>query len=86
MSIRASNADTPAAASPGACKTSSPNAGGITWKQAMAEADEFRLPLRLLRTGVEFVIAGGKDMGILLDLTSPERKILKQTFGLTESE
>ena len=56
------------------------------WEQAAVDADEFRLPLRLLRTGVEFVIAGGKDRGILLDLTTPERKILKQTLGLAESE
>lgn len=50
------------------------------------DVDEFCLPLRLLRTGVEFVIAGGKDLGILLDLTSPERKILKQTFELEDGE
>ena len=58
----------------------------IAWEQATADVDEFRLPLRLLRTGVEFVIAGGKDTGILLDLTSPERQILKQALGLEESK
>jgi hypothetical protein len=55
-----------------------------SWDQAAEGVDEFRLPLRLLRTGIDFLIAGGKDEGILLRLTSAEREILKQAFGLAE--
>jgi len=54
------------------------------WEQAAASVDEFRLSLRLLRTGVDFVKAGGKDPGILLSLTAAERQILKQALGLAE--
>lgn len=45
-----------------------------------------RLAVRLLRTGIDFVKAGGKDRGILLAVTSAERAILAQTFGLAETE
>ena len=56
------------------------------WEQAAASVDEFRLSVRLLRTGVDFVKAGGKDPGILLDLTSAEREILKQSLGLSGTD
>jgi tetratricopeptide (TPR) repeat protein len=56
------------------------------WELASVAVHEFRLSLRLLQTGIAFVKAGGKDSGILLDLTSPEREILKQAFGLAEAE
>lgn len=52
------------------------------WQVAAGDAPEFKLPLRLLRTGVEFVKSGGKEEGILLDLTSPERSVLRQALGL----
>jgi tetratricopeptide (TPR) repeat protein len=55
------------------------------WEQAAASAPDFRLSVRLLRTGVEYVKAGGNDPGILLALTSPERAILEQALGLTNS-
>ena len=58
----------------------------LAWEQAAASVPGFRLSVRLLRTGINFVKAGGKDPGILLDLTSPERAILKQALGLTETE
>ncbi len=54
------------------------------WEHAAAGVAEFRLPLRLMRTGTEFLIAGGHDPGILLRLTSAEREILKQALGVTE--
>lgn len=53
------------------------------WQRAAGDAPEFKLPLRLLRTGIEFVKSGGKEEGILLDLTSPERSILRQALGLS---
>ena len=43
-----------------------------------------RVSTRLLRTGVDFVKAGGKNPGILLDLTSTERSIVQQALGLAE--
>jgi hypothetical protein len=55
------------------------------WEQTAGDLDEFRLPLRLLRVGIDFVISGGKDQGILLTLTSPEREILNQALGLSEA-
>ena len=58
----------------------------LAWEQAAASVPGFRLSVRLLRTGINFVKAGGKDPGILLDLTSPERAILKQALGLAETE
>jgi DNA polymerase III delta prime subunit len=54
------------------------------WEEAAGDLDEFRLPLRLLRVGTDFVISGGKDSGILLTLTSPERAILKQALGFSD--
>lgn len=51
------------------------------WEQTSGGLDEFRLPLRLLRVGIDFIIAGGKDLGVLLTLTSAEREILKQALG-----
>lgn len=47
---------------------------------------DFRLSLRSLRTAVNYAKAGGKAPGILLDLTSTERAILEQAFGLVESD
>jgi tetratricopeptide (TPR) repeat protein len=52
------------------------------WEKAASDTAEFGLPLRLLRTGIDFVIGGGKDQAILLHLTSAERKILRQALGL----
>jgi hypothetical protein len=54
----------------------------LAWEQAAESAPEFRLSVRLLRTGINFVKAGGNQPGILLDLTSPERTILTQALGL----
>jgi len=58
----------------------------LAWEQAAESVPEFRLSIRLLRTGVNFIKAGGKDPGILLDLTSTERSILEQALGLAEKE
>ncbi len=52
------------------------------WEQAAESVPDFRLSVRLLRTGIDYVKAGGKDPGILLALTSPERAILEQALGL----
>ena len=54
------------------------------WEQAAESVPDFHLSVRLLRTGIDYVKAGGKDPGILLALTSPERAILEQALGLAE--
>lgn len=56
------------------------------WAQASVTVPDFRLSIRLLRTGIDHVKAGGKDPGVLLALTSPERAILKQALGLAETD
>ena len=56
------------------------------FERAAESVPDFRLSVRLLRTGVDYLKAGGKDPGILLDLTSPERAILEQSLGLAEKE
>ena len=55
----------------------------MAWEQAAADIPDFRLSLRLLRIGIDFLKSGGQDRGILLTLTSPERAILEQALGLT---
>jgi hypothetical protein len=57
----------------------------LAWEEAAKDLPDFRLTLRLLRTGIAFLQAGGQDRGILLDLTAPERRILEQTFGFPDS-
>jgi len=54
------------------------------WQQAAGDAPEFKLPLRILRVGIDFVKSGGRDEGILLDLTSTERSLLTQALGLPQ--
>ncbi len=55
------------------------------WEQAAESVPGFRLSVRLLRTGIDYVKAGGNDAGILLALTSPERAILEQALGLASA-
>lgn len=50
------------------------------WEHAAGGSAEFKLPLRLLRTGIRFVKSGGKDQGVLLDLTASERTLLRQAL------
>ena len=56
----------------------------LAWEKAAESVPEFRLSVRLLRTGINFVKASGNQPGILLDLASPERAILEQALGLAE--
>lgn len=68
-----------------------PNADNLdqwlsAWEQAAAGAPGFQLPLRLLQTGIEFIKSGGKDDGVLLDLSSTERSILRQALGLANED
>ena len=52
------------------------------WEQAAIAVPDFRLSIRLLRTAINFIKAGGKDRGVLLDLASTERSIVEQALGL----
>jgi len=52
------------------------------WEKAGKEIDGLRLPLRIFRTGVDFLKSGGDDHGILLNLNQEERKILEQVLDL----
>ena len=56
------------------------------WEEASEGAEELALPLRLMRTGIDFLKQGGTDESILLTLTSPEREILRQALGLSNPE
>lgn len=60
-------------------------AWALAWEQAAEMVPEFRLSVRLLRTGINFVKAGGKDRGVLLDLKATERAILEQALGFAEA-
>ena len=57
-----------------------------SWEQAAESVDAFRLSVRLLRTGIDFVKARGKDPGILFSLTSAERAILEQALGVEKKD
>jgi len=52
------------------------------WEEAGQDSDGFRLPLRIFRTGIDFLKAGGTDPGILLDLNQENRRLLEQVFEL----
>ena len=52
------------------------------WEDAGRDIDAFRVPLRIFRTGIDFLKAGGKDLTILLDLNQEERRILEQALAL----
>ncbi len=56
----------------------------LVWQEAAQGNEDAKLFLRLLRIGIEFLKSGGKDAGILLTLTTPERRILEQAFGIEE--
>ena len=52
------------------------------WEEAGRDIEAFRVPLRIFRTGIDFLKAGGKDLTILLDLNQEERRILEQALAL----
>ncbi len=54
----------------------------LAWEEAAVRFPDFRLSMRLLRTGVDYVKAGGKEPGVLLSLPSTERAIIEQALGL----
>ncbi|WP_426994058.1 ArsR family transcriptional regulator [Methylomonas sp. CM2] len=55
------------------------------WEASGTNSEALKLPLRLLRTGIDFLKSGAQDRSVLLDLNQEERQILVQTFGLEEA-
>lgn len=55
------------------------------WEAAGACSEALKLPLRLLRTGIDFLKTGAKGRSVLLNLNQEERQVLVQTFGLEEA-
>jgi tetratricopeptide (TPR) repeat protein len=57
------------------------------WEAAGAEHPDMRLPLRLMRVGIAYLKTKPRDEGVLLDLQSEERRLVRQALGLAlESE
>jgi tetratricopeptide (TPR) repeat protein len=51
------------------------------WENQAQKHQELELPVRLLRTGVDYFVAG-EDASVLLELPQEERRILAQVLGL----
>ena len=51
------------------------------WEVVCQDIKALQLPLRIFRTGINFLKSGGKDRTLLLDLNQEERKILEQALG-----
>ena len=54
------------------------------WLEVGAGHAALEVPLRIFRSGIEYLIRG--DEKVLLDLVAVERKILRQALGLEEAE
>lgn len=56
------------------------------WSKTRDKAEQdivgLEIPLRILRTGIDFLKSGGEKREILLDLNSEERQILEQALDL----
>ncbi|MFK5986789.1 MAG: tetratricopeptide repeat protein [Pseudomonadota bacterium] len=57
---------------------------GRSWENALKNTDALLLPLRIFRTGIDFLKTGGADRNILLNLHQEERKFLEQALQLKE--
>ena len=53
------------------------------WEELGADYEELKLPLRLFRVGIEYLLQ--KDEAALLDLVESERRIVRQALRLDES-
>ena len=52
------------------------------WKAAASEHEAMRLPLRLLRVGIDYIKTQPRDEGVLLQLPKEERALARQALGL----
>lgn len=55
------------------------------WEASGAAIVELRLPLRLLKTGIEYLKTTPRDRSILLQLPIEERTLVEQTLGLAKN-
>lgn len=51
-------------------------------QQSVAGLREFEIPLRLFRCGIRYLISGKEAE--FVELIKPERRLLRQVFGLPE--
>ena len=61
------------------------NAWHAVWAERTDKYPEFALPVRLLRTGIDFFVSE-RDEAVLLNLPDEERRILSQALGLEKRE
>lgn len=54
------------------------------WEAVGTNSEALKLPLRLLRTGIDYLKTGAQDRSVLLDLNQEERQILAQAFRIGE--
>jgi tetratricopeptide (TPR) repeat protein len=52
------------------------------WESAASEHEAMRLPLRLLRAGIDYIKTQPRDEGVLLQLPKEERALVRQALGL----
>jgi hypothetical protein len=52
------------------------------WESAASEHKAMRLPLRLLRVGIDYLKTQPRDEGVLLQLPKEERALARQALGL----
>ena len=52
------------------------------WESAATDHEPMRLPLRLLRVGIDYLASQPKDEGKLLQLPEEERSLLRQALSL----
>ncbi len=52
------------------------------WQAAAADQPALALPLRLLRAGIDYLTGEPRDQGVLLQLPSEERALVRQALGL----
>jgi tetratricopeptide (TPR) repeat protein len=56
-----------------------------TWVAACQDKPAFAPAMRILRTGADFIIAGGDDLTVLAELNQEEREVLRQALDLEEA-
>ncbi|MGO8677581.1 MAG: ArsR family transcriptional regulator [Limisphaerales bacterium] len=56
------------------------------WESAASEHEAMRLPLRLLRAGIDFLKTQPRDEGVLLQLPKEERALARQALGLAPED
>jgi DNA-binding transcriptional ArsR family regulator len=58
----------------------------VCWESAASEHEAMRLPLRLLRAGIDYIKTQPRDAGVLLQLPKEERALARQALGLAPED